>query len=138
MRSFLDYFSCEQSSLSVFRVGQLGLQRRRTSTLKPAQDGIQLRALGMKAVGTLADKIAVMAKVYEGGIARNENISSLDADSVANIRQAVVQYLTANRLRIDAEPSADCDVRITLSQSAQITRLGCRGKRAWRQPALRL
>ena len=92
--------------------------KAQSPTLKPAQDGIQLRALWDKAVGTLADKIAAAAKPARAASLEMKNISSLDADSVANIRQAVVQYLTANRLRIDAGASADCDVRITLSQSA--------------------
>jgi hypothetical protein len=77
-----------------------------------------LRALWDKAIGTLADKIAATAKPARAASLEMKNISSLDADSVANIRQAVVQYLTADRLRIDAGASADCDVRITLSQSA--------------------
>jgi hypothetical protein len=83
-----------------------------------AAETIQLAVAWDEAVSLLADKIATAVKPKRAVSLEVKNISSLDAESVANIRQAVVQYLRADRLQIEAEACADCDVRITLSQSA--------------------
>ncbi len=65
----------------------------------------------------LADKIAASVKSARTVSLAVKNISSLDSESVANIRNALLEHLTAHRLRVEPATSGACDIQATLSES---------------------
>lgn len=83
----------------------------------PAPDSIQLPARWDEPVGRLADKIAASVKPARTVSLAVKNISSLDAESVANISRALTERLAAHRLRIEAGASTGCDIQATLSEA---------------------
>jgi hypothetical protein len=83
----------------------------------PAPDSIQLPARWDEPVGLLADKIAAAIKPIRTASLGVKNISSLDTDRAATVRQALVEHLAARRLRIEPSASATCDIQVTLSEA---------------------
>jgi hypothetical protein len=92
---------------------------QRPDQVASAQDSIQLPARWDEPVGRLADKIVAAVKPAKTVSFELRNISSIDAETTANIRRALGEHLAAHRLRIEPAASATCDIQTTLSETGR-------------------
>ena len=103
------------STLSAQTLAQQSSQQTLVET--EDENAIQLKATWEKAVSALADKTATAVKPAKTVSLEVKNKSSLDAESVANVRKAFAQYLVALHLKIEPDISGVRHIEVTLSES---------------------
>ncbi|HXN99237.1 MAG TPA: hypothetical protein VN881_09200 [Candidatus Acidoferrales bacterium] len=89
-----------------------------TAWSSQAQSTAQIPAEWNKALDSLADKIATVAKPAKTFSLSVKNISSLSGADIASLREELVAKLTALKCRITEKPS-DAQLQISFSESAE-------------------
>ena len=103
------------STLSAQMLAQQSSQQTLVETAD--ENAIQLKTTWEKAVSALADKTATAVKPAKTVSLEVKNKSSLDAESVANVRKAFAQDLVALHLKIEPDISGVRHIEVTLSES---------------------